>query len=179
MRGLTSMGVELACDYIKGCNFFSRLYTTEKKDNLFSNMLFRTLRIHAILAVPAALMIAAFCMAQDEFDFTIQPIPESFSVGQHYPDAPEEEVCRRIVDVIDRNSARFDNELSTFTTQAGINDNVRFHGSDTRIMSLRAQAALNTLAAFYGDIFTIVKAWSQFPDPELVGDDLSLHYEGA
>ncbi len=25
---------------------------------------------------------------------------------------------------------------------------------------------------------TILKAWSQFPDPQLSGDDTSLHYEG-
>lgn len=140
-------------------------------------MLLRSMRVHAILAVATVLTFAACCTA--EFDFTIQPIPETFSVGQHYPDAPEDEVCRRIVDAIDSGSARFNSELTTFTTRSGINDNVQFQGAYSRIMSFRVETALNNLAALYGDSFTIVKAWSQFPDPELEGDDRSLHYEGA
>lgn len=141
-------------------------------------MLLRTPHIHAILAVAVVLTFPVFCTAQD-FDFTIKPIPETFSVGQHYPDAPEDEVCRRIVDTIDRDSARFNNELTTFTTRIGVNDNVHFRGTYSRIMSFRVETALNNLAALYGDSFTVVKSWSQFPDPELAGDDRSLHYEGA
>ena len=148
--------------------------------SFFNSMLLESLRFRAILAafVAAAVATRARCQSMSDSDFmvTIKPIPTSFSVGEHYPEESETEVCQPIVDAIDRGSARFASELFTFITQ-GENDNIKFSDEDSRIMSSRVQTALNRLAAEYGEDFEVLRAWRQYRDPDLPDD--SLHYEGS
>ncbi len=116
-------------------------------------------------------------------DFTQAQVP-TFSVGVFYParsnNAADSErvTCRAITDRIDRNTARFNNELVTNT-----NSRITFGTADSRVMSSKMQSRLDDLAASYAQQYqnrrlTILKAWSPFPDPQLSGDDMSLHYEG-
>ena len=108
-------------------------------------------------------------------DFTTAQIPNPFRVGDFYPPRPEVEVCRPIRDYIDRNSARFTNELVTNT-----NPDITFSTSDSRIMSSRMQSRLNSLASLYkqqtGRRMTVLRAWTQFPNSQVT--NTSLHYEG-
>lgn len=109
--------------------------------------------------------------------FTIRQVPNPFLVGDMYPPRSEIDVCEPIQDYIVRSSARYNSKLVTNN-----NPNIIFGTRDSRIMSSRLQSRLNTLADKYKAMFqrkmTILKAWSPFPDPELVGDNSSLHYEG-
>ena len=116
-------------------------------------------------------------------DFTITQVP-TFRVGIFYPgrsnaraaDA-EIQTCRAITDRIDRNSARYNNELVTNTA-----NDINFANNDARVMSSRMQSRLGDLARRYSNSFgrrmTVLKAWTPFPDADLSGDDQSLHYEG-
>ncbi len=116
-------------------------------------------------------------------DFTTAQIPD-FRRGVFYParssNAAEAEVrtCRAITDRIDRNSARFNNELVTNT-----NTRIIFSTADSRLMSSRMQSRLDDLAEEYFKKFsrrmTVLKAWTPYPDRDLSGDQESLHYEGA
>ena len=110
-------------------------------------------------------------------DFSVAQVPNPFRVDDMYPPRSEIDVCRPIQDYIDRSSARYDSQLVTNT-----NADIIFDTDDSRIMSSRLQSRLNTLAASYkrefGRKMTVLKAWTPFPDPDLAGDDLSLHYEG-
>ena len=119
---------------------------------------------------------ALVSVVQGQQDFTTAEVPNPFRVGDFYPPRPEVEVCRPIRDYIDRNSARFTNELVTNT-----NADITFSTSDSRIMSSRMQSRLNSLASLYrqqtGRRMTVLRAWSQFPDAQ-INDDKSLHYEG-
>ena len=109
--------------------------------------------------------------------FIIAQVPNPFRVGDKYPLRSEISVCRPIQDHIKRSSARYDSQLVTNT-----NGDINFSTADSRIMSSRLQSRLNTLAATYKSQFnqriTVLKAWTSFPDPELDGDEFSLHYEG-
>jgi hypothetical protein len=130
-----------------------------------------------VLSVAATLVIALQVVPTlGQQDFTTAQIPNPFRVGNFYPPRPEVEVCRPIRDHIDRNSARFTNELVTNT-----NPDIRFSTSDSRIMSSRMQSRLNSLASLYrqqtGRRMTVRRAWTQFPNTQ-ISDDLSLHYEG-
>ena len=124
-----------------------------------------------LFAAVAAMIPSVLCQQ----DFTTAPVPDPFRVGDYYPPRPEVEVCRPIRDYIDRNSARFTNELVTNT-----NNDITFSTADSRIMSSRMQSRLNTLAAMYrrdtGRRMTVERAWVPFPSG--LGDDMSLHYEG-
>ena len=124
-----------------------------------------------VYAVAAALILSV----QGQQDFTTAAVPNPFQVGDYYPPRPEVEVCRPIRDYIDRNSARFMNELVTNT-----NNDIVFSTADSRIMSSRMQSRLNTLAALYleqtGRRMTVERAWVPFPSG--LQDDMSLHYEG-
>ena len=115
-------------------------------------------------------------VVQGQQDFTTAEVPNPFRVGDFYPPRPEEEVCRPIRDYIDRNSARFTNELVTNT-----NADITFSTLDSRIMSSRMQSRLNSLASLYkertGRRMTVLRAWTQFPSAQ-INDDKSLHYEG-
>ena len=128
------------------------------------------------LLVAAALIALQVLPTQGQQDFTTAQIPNPFGVGNFYPPRPEAEVCRPIRDYIDRNSARFTNELVTNT-----NADIIFSTSDSRIMSSRMQSRLNSLASLYrqqtGRRMTVLRAWTQFPNSQ-VNDGMSLHYEG-
>ena len=138
-----------------------------------------------ILAALTVLQI--FCLlpapAVGQQDFTITQVP-TFRVGVFYPgrsnaraEDAETQTCRAITDRIDRNSARYNNELVRNTAT-----NINFATSDARIMSSRMQSRLDDLARRYRDRFgrtmTVLKAWTPYPDSDLSGDDKSLHYEG-
>ena len=120
--------------------------------------------------------LAVVSVVQGQQDFTRAQVPDPFEVGDFYPPRPEVEVCRPIRDYIDRNSARFTNELVTNT-----NADIVFSTSDSRIMSSRMQSRLNSLASLYrqetGRRMTVLRAWTQFPDTQ-ISDSKSLHYEG-
>ena len=128
------------------------------------------------LLCAAFLALASVTVVQGQQDFTTAQVPNPFRVGDFYPPRPEVEVCRPIRDYIDRNSARFNNELVTNT-----NPDITFSTSDSRIMSSRMQSRLNSLASLYGQQtgrrMTVRRAWTQFPNAE-ISDDKSLHYEG-
>ena len=118
------------------------------------------------------LQTPAVVLAQSQFDYSQQPIPIPFLLGDSYPDRPETDVCRPIFDHIRRDSARFTNEL-VFNT----NQRVTFATSDSRRMTSRMQTRLDRLREIYNGGFTVLRAWSEFPDSE-VADSQSLHYEG-
>ena len=124
----------------------------------------------------AAMVLVLVSIVQGQQDFTTAEVPDPFRVGDFYPPRPEVEVCRPIRDYIDRNSARFTNELVTNT-----NPDIIFSTSDSRIMSSRMQSRLNSLASLYrqqtGRRMTVLRAWTQFPNAQ-ISDDKSLHYEG-
>ena len=105
-------------------------------------------------------------------DFTVEPVPNPFTLGDRYPDREEEEVCRTVRDYIVRNSVRFTTELVT-----NVNSQIDFGTSDARIMTSRMQTRVNRLATLYGQRFTVLKAWTEFPDSDLT-NERSLHYEG-
>ena len=127
-----------------------------------------------LLAAVAAVLIlqATVAMAQSNFDYSQQPIPNPFRQGNRYPNRPETDVCRPIFDHILRNSDRFTNELVLNT-----NPQIAFETADSRLMTSRMQTRLDRLRQLYRGDFTVLKAWTQYPDPE-VQDSTSLHYEG-
>ena len=108
-------------------------------------------------------------------DFSTAQVPDPFQVGDFYPPRSEVDVCRPIRDYIDRNSARFTNELVTNT-----NPNIVFSTTDSRIMSSRMQSRLNRLATLYeeetGRRMTVLRAWVPFSSG--LRNNMSLHYEG-
>ena len=137
---------------------------------------------HISAALTVLLQILSPAAGQQ--DFTVAQVPAFTTVGVFYPgrsnalaEDAETQTCRAITDRIDRNSARYNHELVTNT--AG---NINFATGDARIMSSRMQSRLDDLARRYWDDFggtmTVLKAWTPYPDPELSGDDQSLHYEG-
>ena len=133
--------------------------------------------VSKFVLVAATLVIALHVFpTQGQQDFTTAQIPNPFRVGNFYPPRPEVEVCRPIRDYIDRNSARFNNELVTNS-----NPDITFSTSDSRIMSSRMQSRLNSLASLYrqqtGRRMTVRRAWTQFPNSQVNGNT-SLHYEG-
>ena len=128
--------------------------------------------IVATTAAALLLLLPAAVLGQSDFDYSQQPIPIPFELGDRYPDRPETDVCRPIFDYILRDSARFTNEL-VFNT----NPSVTFATTDSRRMTSRMQTRLDRLLEIYDGEFTVLKAWTEFPDSEVV-DSLSLHYEG-
>lgn len=121
-------------------------------------------------------------LASCQQDFTTLQVP-TFVIGVFYPGRSsiateaEVETCRAITDRIDRNTARFNNELVT-----NPNNGITFATSDSRVMSSRMQSRLDRLAdAYYaasGRRMTVLKAWTPFPDSDLSMESESLHYEG-
>ena len=124
------------------------------------------------LLAALATSLAALQVIAAQFDYSQQPIPDPFQLGDRYPDREEVEVCRPIVDHIDRNSARFTSDLVLNSDL-----NAVFSNNDARRMTSRMQSRLDQLRMLYTGGFTVLKAWTQYPDPE-VGDTASLHYEG-
>ena len=123
-------------------------------------------------AVTLLLQTPALVLAQSQFDYSQQSIPSRFMVGDSYPGRPETDVCRPIFDHIQRDSARFMNEL-VFNA----NPQITFATSDSHHMTSRMKSRLDRLREIYTEGFTVLKAWTEFPDNE-VQDTQSLHYEG-
>ena len=130
--------------------------------------------IFALFAAATAVLLALSVQGQQ--DFTIAAVPNPFQVGDFYPPRPEVEVCRPIRDYIDRNSARFMNELVANNN----NNDITFSTADSRIMSSRMQSRLNSLASMYRPHgrMTVLRAWTQFPSSQ-INNVMSLHYEGT
>jgi len=125
--------------------------------------------------IGTALLVAALLhMSSAQQDFSTRSIPNPFLPGDRYPDRGEEEVCRSISDHIERGSARFTNELVT-----NLNSDINFATADSRVMTSRMQSRLDRVANSYGRRFTVLKAWTEFPDPDLPNNNRSLHFEGA
>ena len=144
------------------------LYVVADQSQCYTRTMAKSLRFLAALAAS----LAALQVIAAQFDYSQQPIPDPFQLGDRYPDREEVEVCRPIVDHIDRNSARFTNELVLNT-----NPSITFSNNDARLMTSRMQTRLDRLRQLYTRGFTVLKAWTQYPDPE-VADIASLHYEG-
>ena len=123
------------------------------------------------VAIFTAILLPA-TMAQQNYDYSLDPIPDPFLPGDSYPNRLETDVCRPIFDHILRNSARFINELVLNT-----NRHIRFDTEDARLMTSRMQTRLGKLRELYRGGFRVLKAWTEFPDNE-VSDNSSLHYEG-
>ena len=126
----------------------------------------------ALATAAITLLLQTAVLAQSQFDYSQQPIPIPFVLGDRYPDRPETDVCRPIFDHILRDSARFTDELVY-----NANQQVTFATDDSRRMTSRMQTRLDRLREIYDGEFTVLKAWTEFPDSE-VQNDLSLHYEG-
>lgn len=125
--------------------------------------------------IGTALLVAALLhMSSAQQDFSTRTIPDPFLLGNRYPDRGEEDVCRSISDHIERGSARFTNELVT-----NLNSDINFATADSRVMTSRMQSRLDSLANSYWRRFTVLKAWTEFPDPDLPNNNRSLHFEGA
>ena len=135
------------------------------------------------LATAVLLILHLTEPASSQQDFTRAQVP-NFILNVFYPArassaaAAEALTCRAITDRISRNSARFNKELVTNT-----NRRIIFSSPDSRIMSSRMQSRLDRLADLYYNRFrrrrmTVLKAWTSFPDSDLIGDENSLHYEG-
>ena len=129
----------------------------------------------SLLLVAVTIVVMLSFGAQGQQDLTAAQVPNPFRVGDFYPPQSEVEVCRPIRDYIDRNSARFTNELVTNS-----NPDIIFNTANSRIMSSRMQSRLNSLASAYrtdtGKRMTVLRAWTQFPNSQL--NTMSLHYEG-
>ena len=135
--------------------------------------------VSAVLHLFLLLLSSAHC----QLDFSRGQVP-TFRVGVFYPGrstnpiVAEVETCRAITDRIERNSARFNAELVTNTNNA-----ITYTTANSRIMSSRMQSRLDDLARTYANRFgnrrlTVLKAWTPYPDPQLVNEPESLHYEG-
>lgn len=138
-----------------------------------------------LLVAIAVCLLPLLQLSSCQQDFTTQVQIPTFGVGTFYPSRAslnalqtEEVVCRAIIDQIERNSARFINELVTNT-----NSRINFATVDSRFMSSRMQSRLDTLANSYfsetNRKMTVLKAWSPYPDPQLQGINSSLHFEGS
>ena len=123
--------------------------------------------------VAAAVSVLPATIAKLSFDYSPQPIPNTFLEGNCYPDREETDVCRSVFDHIERGSARFKNELVE-----NVNQNILFSTSDAHLMSPRMLTRLDRLRQLYTGDFTVLKAWTQYPNSE-VQDSASLHYEGT
>ena len=132
----------------------------------------KSCRLLAVAAAVLTVLPAAATLAQENFDYSQQPIPNPFRLGNRYPNRPETDVCRPIFDHIVHNSDRFTNELVLNT-----NREIAFATDDARRMTSRMQTRLDRLRQLYGGYFTVLKAWTEYPDPEVL-DSTSLHYEG-
>ena len=132
-------------------------------------------QLNTLLIVALTATVVMLPPVKGQQDFTTAQVPDPFTVGDYYPPRLEVDVCRPIRDYIDRNSARFTNELVTNT-----NSRITFSTSDSRIMTSRMQSRLNTLADSYfaatSTRMTVRRAWTQFPNSQL--NNMSLHYEG-
>lgn len=114
----------------------------------------------------------------DIFQFIRGPVPDVFTVGQHYPSRNETEECRPIRIRIERDSTQFRNNLVVNT-----NPGIDFANSDARRMTSRLQTRLNRLAnryyEEYGLRLTVLRAWVEYrPGEDGLDDSFSLHYEG-
>ena len=124
---------------------------------------------------------AALCTVQSQSDsnfiFSRGPVPDPFTLHQHYPDRAETVECRPIRLRIERGSHRFITDLVT-----NEHSSVQFADADARVMSSRLHGHLNELAeAFHeenGVWFTVTKAWTELGDED-VTDPNSLHFEGT
>ncbi len=139
--------------------------------------------VQVVLMSSAVIVLQLIPAARGQTQFTGIQIP-TFTQGVFYPGRStnplEAEIatCRALTDRIERNSARFNSELVTNT-----NSRINFMTSDSQLMTSRMQSSLDTLAERYSQQFggrrmTIIKAWTAYPDMDLVAENESLHYEG-
>lgn len=135
---------------------------------------------HSALALALCVVLAVVLSPlHAQQDFTTAQVP-TFNVGVFYPARSsvaleaEGQTCRTITDRIARNSARFNSELVTNTNAAIIT----FATADSRLMSSRMESRLGELARRYSGRMTVLKAWTPYPDTDLLQEVDSLHYEG-
>ncbi len=114
----------------------------------------------------------------DIFQYFRGPVPELFTVGDHYPSRNETEECRPIRVRIQRNSNLFRTNLVVNTNSAGI----QFASSDARIMTPRLQTRLNRLAESYNSLYEgqiiVLQSWVEYSASDGLDNPFSLHYEG-
>ena len=111
------------------------------------------------------------------FQYIRDPVPEEFSVGEHYPSRNETQECRPIRLRIARNSHQY-------RTNLVINNNpdITFSNQDARVMTSRLQIRLNHLAVRYYEEYslriTVLRTWVEYSINDGLNDSYSLHYEG-
>ena len=147
----------------------------------------RQARIHTSMAQNLRQVCALFLLmlsvksivtaTDDIFQFINAPVPEVFTVGDHYPSRNETEECRPIRLRIARNSHQY---LTNLVVNS--NPHIVFSNSDARVMTSRLQSRLNSLAVLYYEQYevriTVLRAWVEYSDDDGIGDQYSLHYEG-
>lgn len=111
------------------------------------------------------------------FQYTRDPVPDNFQVGQHYPARSEMEECRPIRLRIGRDSRLFRTSLVVNS-----NPSIHFASSDAKRMTSRLQSRLNSLASLFYSRYqlrlTVHLAWVEYSPSDGVDDPQSLHYEG-
>ena len=132
--------------------------------------------MQSFIAITAALLFLV-ADAQEDFLYNRGPLPQAVHPGDRYPDRNETEECRPIRLRIVRNSRLYRSQLVT-----NVNPDIAFSSADARIMTARAQARLNALAAsylrVYGSRITVLRSWSEYSADDDIEDQNSLHYEG-
>ena len=132
-----------------------------------------------IMREPLCFLTTALCTFLLFQISSCQLVVPTFNVGTFYPSGEgnarqvEDAVCGSITDRIRRNSVRYLSELVINS-----NSRITFATADSRVMSSRMKTTLNALTLTYTSNFTILKAWSQYPDSQLEGIKKSLHFEG-
>ncbi len=138
------------------------------------------LSVVVLLLLTLKLQLTACSTNEDNiFQYIRSPVPDQFTLGQHYPSRNETEECRPIRVRIERHSKLFRTNLVVNSNSADID----FASSDARIMSNRLQTRLNELALWYtntyGGRITVLRAWTEYSDDDGLDDPFSLHYEGT
>ena len=126
--------------------------------------------------IAASLVAVALLLPSDRLaialDFNKGTCPSTFTVGMSYPNLPETTVCRQLQTYISRDSDRFRIEMVT-----NVDTTINFANSDARIMCSRMQSKLGQLRKAFTGSFTVLKAWAEYPDPNIT-EPGSLHYDG-
>lgn len=121
------------------------------------------------------LLLAHFCVGSQNNQDVANLV--FFEVGSFHPSVPETDACKPIRSRIQQNSVRYFSELVMST-----NPLIEFESLESQVMSSRLKLKLDNLAELYYEAtlnrMEVLKAWTEFPDPDLYGNEHSLHYEG-
>ena len=131
-------------------------------------------RSNALVWLALPTLVCYVLSQSDDFIYSSGPVPKVFRVEQHYPSRSEEEECRPLRLRIERGSTGYYKGL-VFNQ----NQDVVFASEDSKLMTSRMFVRLNSLAEQWApNTLTVLKAWSEYEDPDLMEEPFSLHYEG-